>query len=786
MAAGPQLSAREVLDKMVAAYKSAPSYDDRAHLGIRYQLGDQPRGADLNCGVAFARPNKVRVQAYDGMVVSDGENMWGLSGSVRDQVLSRAAPPEITVESLFPSHVVADAMIRDPTRTFSWLPVQLILLLADDPLKTLLHESTEPEMIEPGMIGEYPCHRIRIQRPDGVGGFWIDQKSYVLRRFEFPAEVLRSIVAEQERVPRNEIQNLLLMAEMAQAKFGGQIDPQAFEFQAPPQLKVVEEFMPGDVGWLGRKVPEFSFTGLDGGAITPESLSGKIVVLDFWASWCNPCRVTLPDVEQVYQQYKDDEKVAFVAVSVDQPDVTDEKLRDVFKEIGVTLPIARYPDQTAFETLGIEAYPSQLVLSAEGVVEHRQSGGDQPGLGAPRLAARLEKLLAGEPLYEKTVEQYQQARDAGKKQFDELLQTSVENDLYVLPRPTVPKVEIAERAEPKTLKLTQLWSCTELASPGNVFVVERPDGPPRILALDQASSIAEIAPEGNVVSVKPLGVPPQEPVFFLRSGVGADQKRYFVGSSLGVQQVHLWDEDFKLLRSFPEDALQNPHAGIADVRIADLDGDGTLELAVSYFGVIGIQGVSLEGKRIWSNKSVIQSMRMVVLGPDADGKRQLLTINAARLPEGALVKLDAEGQPKGEFSFADRVIAWLGAEDLDGDGQPELCALTAVGDGELEAIGFDLEGKKLWNYPLPRGIHEHQIEATTSGKLLPDQPAHWLLAAADGTIHVIDAQGKPIDVFAYGKTLTGVGATQWDGKRVLLVATPEGLDAWQVEPAGNP
>jgi len=718
--------------------------------------------------------------------VSDGQKAWGLAASVRDQVLSVDAPPEITLKSLYPSHLVANAMIGEPTRTFSWLPVQLILLLADDPLKTLLHESTEPEMIEPGMVGEHACYRVRIQRPDGVGGFWIDQETYVLRRFEFPSEVLRTFVAEQERVPRSQIQDLLLMAEMAEAKFGGEIDPQTFEFQAPPQLKVVDEFMPSDVAWLGRKVPEFSFTGLDGEPITPESLSGKIAVLDFWATWCSPCRVTLPDLDSVYQQYKDNEKVVFLAVSVDKPDVTDQQLRDMFQEIRVTVPIARYLDETAFETLGIEAYPTQLILDAEGVVEHRQSHGDQPGLGAPLLEARLEKLLAGESLREETVAQYEQARDAGEKQFEELLQTCAENDLYVLPKPPALTAEIAERAEPKTLEVASLWNCTELAAPGNVYVLERPDGPPRILVLDQANSVAEIATEGNVVSVKPLGVPPQELVFFLRSGVGADQRRYFVGSSLGVQQVHLWDEDFQLLKSFPEGASENPHRGIADVRIADLDGDGTLELAVSYFGVVGVQGVSLEGTRIWSNKSVIQSMRMAVLGPDAEGKRQLLTINAVQPPRGALVKLDAQGKPKGEFSFADRAIAWLAAEDLDGDGQPELCALTAKEEGNLEAIGFDLEGTKLWSYALPRGVHRHQVEAVTSGKLLPDQPAQWILAAADSSIHVLDVQGKPIDVFAYGKPLTGVGAAQWDGKRVLLVATPEGLDAWEVKPAEGP
>lgn len=779
---GDQPAAREVLDAMVAAYKEASSYDDKGRIEIRYQFGGQLLGDNTNFTVAFTRPNKIRVQAYGGMVVSDGEKLYAAVMNVSDQVLQRDAPAEINIESLYPNHNLADAMAMGPTQSLSWLPVQLILLFANDPLKTLLHASEEPELLGPSKIQEHDCHRVQVRREEGMGVFWIDQETHVLRRLEFPADALRAMIAENHRVPPDQVQDVSLVAEFDGAQFGDQIDPAAFQFQVPPEMKLVDDFMPGDLQWLGQPVPEFSFVDLDGNPVTRESLAGKIAVLDFWATWCNPCRVTLPDLEEVYQKYKDGGQIVFVAVSEDEPSVDDQKLRDTFQEIGVNVPIARDPEQHAHTKLGVDAYPTSLILGPKGIVQFRQSGGDRPGTGAALLSARLDKLLAGEDIFQERLAAYQQATQMQKKQFEGMFQKCLKNDLYVLTRPEIPRADILPRAEPKSLKLTELWSCTELAAPGNVLVVDRAEQPPRILVLAEGNSVAEIGPEGNVVSVKPLGVPSQEPVFFLRTAAGADERRHFVGSAIGVQQVHLWDDEFNLLVNFPEDAPQNPHAGIADVRIADLDGDGVLELALSYFGVVGVQGVSLDGTRTWANKSVIQSMRLAVLGPDAEGKRSLLSMNSQEAGPGTLVVLDPQGQRKGEFSVANRSMAWIEADDLDGDGRPEICGLTPVEAGNVEAVGLSLEGEELWSYPLPRGVHEYQIEAVTSAALLPDQPGQWLLAAADGTIHILDAQGSLIDVFAYGKTLTGVAAAEWDGKRVLLVSTTEGVDAWQVEP----
>jgi len=95
-------------------------------------------------------------------------------------------------------------------------------------------------------------------------------------------------------------------------------------------------------------------------------------------------------------------------------------------------------------------------------------------------------------------------------------------------------------------------------------------------------------------------------------------------------------------------------------------------------------------------------------------------------------------------------------------------------------------GEVRWTYPLPRGVQERPIEPVSAGLLLPGDAGQWLLVAADGSLHFIAADGKAIDRFNYGNTVTGVAALKWGGRHMLLVATPDGVDAWEVQAPENP
>jgi len=68
---------------------------------------------------------------------------------------------------------------------------------------------------------------------------------------------------------------------------------------------------------IGSAAPEFSYPGLDGKSLGPKNFRGKILLIDFWASWCGPCRAEIPNLKEAYAMFKD-KGVEFLSVSVDK------------------------------------------------------------------------------------------------------------------------------------------------------------------------------------------------------------------------------------------------------------------------------------------------------------------------------------------------------------------------------------------------------------------------------------------------------------------------------------
>jgi thiol-disulfide isomerase/thioredoxin len=86
----------------------------------------------------------------------------------------------------------------------------------------------------------------------------------------------------------------------------------------------------------GELAPDFSLPGLRGGGVTLPELRGRVVVLDFWASWCVPCRATMPSLEALVARYRD-RGVVLVGVSLDR---TAEEATAYLKESGSTQLVA--------------------------------------------------------------------------------------------------------------------------------------------------------------------------------------------------------------------------------------------------------------------------------------------------------------------------------------------------------------------------------------------------------------------------------------------------------------
>lgn len=132
-----------------------------------------------------------------------------------------------------------------------------------------------------------------------------------------------------------------------------------------------------------------NFALYPGGGLPAVSLGeyrGKVVVLDFWASWCGPCRMSIPALERIHQQYKD-RGVVVLGINVSENIDTAAFMR----QMGASYTVLSGGDDVARE-YNVKGIPTLLVISKEGIIKYRDSGW-APQLES-KLMAEIEKALA--------------------------------------------------------------------------------------------------------------------------------------------------------------------------------------------------------------------------------------------------------------------------------------------------------------------------------------------------------------------------------------------------------
>ena len=132
--------------------------------------------------------------------------------------------------------------------------------------------------------------------------------------------------------------------------------------------------------------PEFTLLNLAGKKVALKDFRGKLVLLNFWATWCDPCREEMPSMERLYRRFKDR---GFVIVGVDVKDRRNDAL-SFLKELKITFPIVLDPDGQVAVLYGAWGLPATYLIGPKGTALARAWGpADWDSEGAQRLIAEL-------------------------------------------------------------------------------------------------------------------------------------------------------------------------------------------------------------------------------------------------------------------------------------------------------------------------------------------------------------------------------------------------------------
>ena len=140
------------------------------------------------------------------------------------------------------------------------------------------------------------------------------------------------------------------------------------------------------IGRGTEPAPDFEVVTLEGDTLRLSELHGQVVLLNFWATWCAPCRLEMPGFERVWEDYR---SRGFVIVGLSTDRGVRSEVEEWVRRRGITYPIAFAPGAVVRAYGGARVLPTSILIGPEGRIAHRVEG----FYAEPALRAAIRRLL---------------------------------------------------------------------------------------------------------------------------------------------------------------------------------------------------------------------------------------------------------------------------------------------------------------------------------------------------------------------------------------------------------
>ncbi|CCW34909.1 redoxin domain-containing protein [Chthonomonas calidirosea] len=344
-----------VLKAATSAYDKLQAYEHTETWTLH--SGDQKTTSAVT-KLAFKRPNRFYIQtSSDGdLLVSDGQNLY----------IYRKAVQEYTKDAAPISLAKSDDLLGAlPGNRFVSVLVVLIVQHNLDKASSFLSLAT---LAPPTSYHGQRCDDVVVKAGNTAIHLYFNKQTHLLAGAYLKHDT-ESVTEELSDVHTN-----------------GAVPNDLFTFTPPSDAKLVADLDdPEELAlqqkYVGKPAVDFSLQDTKGKTWDIAELKGKVVIVDFWASWCGPCQMVMPTIEKIYEKYSDKDVVVLAVNTWDDPDACASFLKKHPEyKMNVLLDPAgkNAADSVATKLYGVQGIPTTLFIDKEGIVRTYAIGAHPP------------------------------------------------------------------------------------------------------------------------------------------------------------------------------------------------------------------------------------------------------------------------------------------------------------------------------------------------------------------------------------------------------------------------